>query len=148
MLHFLLHGVDFSALGLLADRLAVGSFFALAGAHKIFWQDRRARFLSGFEKWGLKSPAWGYVIPGGEFAGGLGLIFGALTVPAAIGLLVICAGACGLDAFGRVTAKKWHERVSDYLYLPEVLYLVLLGFIIAQGAGAFSLDALILGRFA
>jgi len=145
MLHFLLNGVDFSAFGLLADRLAVGTFFTLAGAHKIFFRDKRAVFLSGFEKWGLRSPAWAYLIPGGEFFGGLGLIVGALAVPAALGLLIICSGACILDAFGRVQSKRWHERMSDYLYLPEVLYLVMLAFILAQGAGVYSLDALFLG---
>ena len=32
------------------------------------------------------------------------------------------------------------DRVADYLYLPEVLYLVLLAVTVLAGTGQFSLD--------
>jgi putative oxidoreductase len=139
----LAHGVGFSPLSLLAARLCLGTFFAIAGAHKLFYPDHVARFRDSFAKWGLKSPLWAYAIPGGELAGGAALVAGFLAVPAALGLILICSGACVLDGLGRITAKTRIDAVSQFLYLPEVLYVALLAFIVAQGAGAFSLDALV-----
>jgi hypothetical protein len=35
------------------------------------------------------------------------------------------------------------DKIDDVLYLPEVLYIVLLALFVANGAGPFSLDAML-----
>lgn len=139
----LLNGFHAGSLGLLVDRVAVGSFFAVSGWHKAFHPARRESLRQTFIADGCYHPAMMVVIPTGELLGGLGVAFGVLTVPAAIGLVLICLGACFLDGFKRIPSFKpldAADAYADALYLPEVLYIALLGLIIASGPGSLSLD--------
>lgn len=141
----LLHGFQASDSALLAARAAVGGFFVVSGWHKAFHPQRRQTLKETFIADGCYHPALMVVIPAGELLGGLGVAFGALTVPAAFGLILICAGACFLDGFKRIPGFKPLDPAdfaADVLYLPEVLYVALLGFLIAMGPGSYSLDAL------
>lgn len=140
----LLHGFHAGNLGLLADRVAVGSFFAVSGWHKAFHPVRRESLRQTFIADGCYHPAMMIVIPAGELLGGLGVAFGVLTVAAAMGLVLICLGACFLDGFKRISGYgplDAADAYADGLYLPEVLYIVLLGLVIATGPGGYSLDA-------
>lgn len=145
---FLTHGPRVSDLFLALDRAALGSFFMSSGFHKFFSSARRAALKQTFIDDGLYSPAMMYVIPGGELLGGLALASGFLTIPAAIGLIVICLGACLTDGLKRIPAWKpidGADWFADVLYLPEVLYIVMLSAVLFLGAGAFSLDAMVWG---
>lgn len=145
----LVHGLHSSDLGLLADRLAVGGFFVVSGYHKLFHPTRRATLLDTFKQDGLGrlTPAMMWAVPVGELAGGLGVAAGALTVVAAMGLVALCFGACFLDGLKRIPGWKpldAADYAADVLYLPEVLYMALLGLLIASGPGVWSLDILVL----
>jgi uncharacterized membrane protein YphA (DoxX/SURF4 family) len=87
-----------------------------------------------------------WFIPGVEFFGGLGVAFGFLTPLAALGLATICFVAACTDGVRRVKASVGIDKadeIDDFLYLPEVLYILLLALFIADGAGPFSLDAIL-----
>ena len=80
--------------------------------------------------------------------GGWALIIGFLSVLAAFGLFVICAGACILDAVKRIRASQPIDRadwLGDLLYIPEVLYCIGLTVVMLGGPGPWSLDAAIAG---
>lgn len=133
---------------LLADRLALGTFFAISGYHKLFNATRRKSLAETFKADGCYSPFTMAAIPLGEALGGLALLAGFLTPLAACGLIAICGGACLLDGTKRI--KAWApldaaDEVDDFLYLPEVLYVVMLGFLILAGPGQWSIDALVFG---
>lgn len=86
------------------------------------------------------------VVPGVEFAGGLGVAVGLLTPLAALGLAPICLIAACTDGMRQVrasTAIDTADKIDDALYLPEVPYSVLLAMFVANGAGPFSLDAML-----
>jgi hypothetical protein len=54
--------------------------------------------------------------------------------------------ACGCEAAEKVAKYQpidFADKIDDYLYLPEVLYVVMLTVSALAGGGAFSLDALI-----
>jgi uncharacterized membrane protein YphA (DoxX/SURF4 family) len=90
-----------------------------------------------------------WFVPGVEFLGGLGVAFGFLTPLAALGLATICLVAAYADGITRIEAWGAIDRadvIDDVLYLPEVLYILLLALFVANGAGPFSLDA-ILNRY-
>jgi putative oxidoreductase len=75
---------------LLVLRIAAGTIMAAHGAQKLFgaWGGPGiAKTVADF------GPALGYLVPIGEFFGGLGLIFGFLTRFSAASNLVIMAGA-------------------------------------------------------
>lgn len=139
----LLNGFHAGSLGLFLDRAVVGSFFAVSGWHKAFHPIRRKALRETFIADGCYHPAMMIVIPAGELLGGLGVAFGALTVPAAMGLIAICLGACWLDGFKRIPSFKpldAADAFADAEYLPEVLYIVLLAVLVTSGAGHWSVD--------
>jgi putative oxidoreductase len=144
----LTQGFEFGDATLLVIRLAVGGFFAVSGAHKLFNPARRQALRETFTADGVTFAPMMYLVPAGELAGGLGLALGALTVFAALGLAALCIGACVLDGFKRIPAMRpldGADRVGDLLYLPEVLYILCLLAVLSFGPGIYSLDSLVLG---
>jgi putative oxidoreductase len=150
MTDILLDGAGSTVLVYLGVRIATGVFFVFSGYHKLTNAERRATFVGTLQSCGIPFlPVMQWFVPSVEFLGGLGVAFGFLTSLAALGLAVICVVAACADGLRRV--KTWGaidrlDVIDDVLYLPEVLYVLLLALFIANGAGPFSLDA-ILRRF-
>jgi putative oxidoreductase len=132
------------------NRMALGVFFAISGYHKLFNASRRATLIRTLQDDGVHAvPIMGWVLPSAEFSGGWALILGLLSVLAAFGLFVICAGALALDAVKRIRAWGPVDRadwLGDLLYVPEALYCIGLTVVILAGPGMCSLDAMIAAR--
>src|SRR3984885_13692632 len=142
----IIHGVGYGDATLLAMRAAVGGFFSVSGAHKLFNPTRRQGLRETFAADGVTYAPMMYVVPLGELLGGLGVAFGALAIFAALGLDALNIGALALDGFKRVRSMKpidRADRVDDVLYLPELLYVLCLLAVLSFGPGAYSIDALI-----
>lgn len=141
---FGLHTVD---LALAVPRVAVGTFFAISGAHKLLVKERHAALVRTLQA--DRVPAVGFMqwwVPGWELAAGLCLTVGLGSVFAAGVLTCIMCVACFCEAREKVASYKpinAADRVDDYLYLPEVLYLLLLAVTLLAGPGAYSLDHLL-----
>lgn len=128
-------------------RGAVGVFFVLSGYHKLFNKRRHESLVETLNNShipGVKYMQW--FVPGVEFFGGLGIIFGFLTVLAAVGLFVLLIVATCTDGLKRIA--QWNpideaDYVDCVLYLPEVLLAVMLVCIVAVGAGYYSVDHLL-----
>lgn len=139
------HG-DFA---LFAVRFVVGLFFFISGYHKLFNAERHASLVATFEADRIPLIRFNeWWVPFVEFLGGLYIISGFLTVCFAGLLFVVCAVATCADGIKRIRSEykvlDWADFVDDILYLPEVLYAVMLGIIILMGPGKWSIDALIL----
>ncbi|MGO9369049.1 MAG: DoxX family protein, partial [Terriglobales bacterium] len=81
------------------NRVALGVFFAISGYHKLFNASRHATLARTLKEDGVHAlPIMQWLLPSAEFGGGWALIVGLLSVLAAVGLFVICAGALALDA--------------------------------------------------
>jgi uncharacterized membrane protein YphA (DoxX/SURF4 family) len=143
----IVRGADAPNAALTLNRVALGAFFAISGYHKLFNASRHATLTRTLEDDGVHAvPIMRWLLPFGEFTGGLALIIGLLSVIAAFGLFVISAGAIALDAVKRVRA--WHpldrpDWLGDLLYVPEVLYCIGLTVVLLSGPGPWSLDAAI-----
>ena len=129
------------------NRIAIGTFFAISGYHKLFNSSRHATLVRTLHEDGVGAASvMQWLVPGVEFSAGCALIIGFVSALAAFGLLVICLGAVLLDASKRVRAWRPVDRADwfgDVLYLPEVLYCIGLSIVILAGPGPWSLDALI-----
>lgn len=129
-----------------ALRAATGSFFVLSGYHKLFNKARHASLTGTLKADGIPAVwAMQWFVPAVEFLGGLGVTTGTLTPLAALGLLAICTVATCTDGLGRIAAWSPIDRadyVDDVLYLPEVIYAAILAYIVAHGAGPWSVDAI------
>jgi uncharacterized membrane protein YphA (DoxX/SURF4 family) len=142
---FIIQGAHAPGVALTVNRVALGLFFAIGGYHKLFNASRHAAVTATLREDGVHAlPIMQWLLPGAEFAGGFALIIGLLSVLAAFGLFVICAGAIALDAVKRISAWKPIDRadwLDDLLYLPESLYCVGLTVVMLAGPGPWSLDA-------
>jgi uncharacterized membrane protein YphA (DoxX/SURF4 family) len=142
-----LNGVGGAAFCYLVARVATGMFFVFSGYHKLTNAERRAALVMTLQACRIPFvPLMQWFVPGVEFVGGLGVVFGFLTPLAALGLAAICLVATCTDGMRRVRASgviDQADKIDDVLYLPEVLYIVLLALFVANGAGPFSLDAML-----
>jgi uncharacterized membrane protein YphA (DoxX/SURF4 family) len=149
MLDISVNGLGGVACPYLVSRVATGMFFVFSGYHKLTNSDRRAVFVATLEACHVPFiSVMQWFVPAVEFLGGLGVAFGFLTPIAALGLAVICLIATcsdGLRRIGTWAAIDKADVIDDVLYLPEVLYILLLSLFIAGGAGPFSLDAVLRG---
>lgn len=143
-LPFLAYGLASPDLAAAICRFGVGVFFAISGCHKLVSPTRRITLQETFKADGVYSPAMMLVVPLAELAGGLGVTVGALTTVAAAGLILLCLGACAVDGLKRIPGMKplnLADWVDCFLYLPEVLYILMLGVLICIGPGRWSVDA-------
>lgn len=133
-------------LALAVPRVAVGTFFAISGAHKLLVKERQWALVKTLMSDHVPLVGINRIfVPSCELAGGACLALGLFSVPAAAILACIMVVACICEAREKVAAYKplnAADRLDDYLYLPEVLYLVMLAVTLLGGAGAYSLDHL------
>jgi putative oxidoreductase len=144
---FITQGAQAPIAALALNRVALGTFFAISGYHKLFKASRHAALTRTLQDDGVHAvPILQWLLPGAEFAGGSALIVGFLTVLAALGLFVISVGAIAFDAVKRIRAWQPLDRadwLGDLLYIPEALYCIGLTVVILAGPGPWSLDAIV-----
>lgn len=136
---FGLHALQW--VGILLARLAVGGLFLLSGRRKLF---TRAGALQMYETVRLAAvpfprPTAVAVSAVEFFCGGL-LLLGALTPVDCVLLAGIMAVALATSRLKTIHAPSASEWLSEALYLPEVLLLVLLLWLLFSGPGALSVD--------
>lgn len=132
------------------NRIVVGGFFAISGYHKLFNAARHASLVETLKR--DRIPCIGccqWFVPGVEFVAGLLLVIGLASVISALLLGAVCLVATCTDGLQRV--REWHpidraDWVDTLLYLPEVLYGIMLLTVILTGPERYSLDHFILAR--
>jgi uncharacterized membrane protein YphA (DoxX/SURF4 family) len=148
MMHLLFVGVGSTDLVLALNRIAVGAFFALSGYHKLFNAEHHRAFTSELKTLGVHAVGFNqWWVPFVEFTGGSAVAIGLFAPLAGFGLLIITIVAIATSGRKRIALFKpidEADRVDDWLYLPEVLYALMLLVIVATGAGPYSFDALVL----
>jgi putative oxidoreductase len=134
----------FEWIGILIARVSVGTLFVLSGSGKLFVRLRREEMVRTLRAAGVPAPAANAV-----FVSSVELVCGSLL---AIGLLMplACALLSGVMIVALATtvlpgvkASSFAGWLGEVLYLPEVLYLVILIWLFLSGPGWFSVDSLI-----
>jgi uncharacterized membrane protein YphA (DoxX/SURF4 family) len=149
MIDILFHGVGFTDIALTLNRIVVGMFFMFSGFHKLFNPERHRALADQLKELGIHGVGFNqWWVPTVEFSAGLAVVIGLLAPLAALGLLVITVVAIATTGPQRIKVYKpidEADRIDDWLYLPEILYAVMLLTVVSAGAGPYSLDAVILG---
>ncbi len=144
---FLTAPPDWQWLGALAARLAVGLLFFLSGRGKLFVAERRKQMRETLISAGIPFAGLNAIFVSLiEFVFGFLLILGALTPLACVMLGCLMIVAIATSAIKNIKAPPLLGWLSEFLYLPEVLYLVILFWLFLSGPGWFSLDCLIFSR--
>ena len=132
-------------LGILLARIAVGLLFFLSGRGKLFVPERREQMRQTLIEAHVPLPEFNAVFVSTiEFVCGALLILGALTPLACVMLGSLMIVAIATTAIRNVQATSPLRWLSEFLYLPEVLYLVILFWLFFSGPGWLSIDHLIL----
>jgi uncharacterized membrane protein YphA (DoxX/SURF4 family) len=138
-------GISSPWVGLSGLRLAVGVFFGISGYHKLFVTSRHATLQATLANLGIPwvgCMAW--FVPACEAICGAFFAVGFLTVPASVILAILISVAC--MTAGRVRVNEYKpidaaDRLDDWLYLSESMYLGVFLAIALAGPGPFSVDS-------
>ena len=144
----LLGSSDLEQYAILLVRVSLGLFFAISGANKLFVAGRTQTMYETLVEAKVPFPRlMTYFVSGVEFAGGSLLTVGFLSSLACVALLVdmlVAILTAKLSALPKgLSPLNW---LDDFLYLPEVLYVVFFIWLICSGPGRFSVDYCLAGK--
>ncbi len=133
---------------ILLVRVAIGLFFAISGGNKLFVPGGTKPVYDTLVKAGAPFPQLtAYFVAGVEFIAGMLLAIGFLSTPASVALLIDMTVAIITEAVStlpkNLSALSW---LDDFLYLPEVLYVLFFIWLICAGPGKFSVDFWLAGK--
>ena len=131
-------------------RVSLGLFFAISGANKLFVAGRTQAMYKTLVEAKVPFPhSMTYFVSGVEFVGGSLLTVGLLSSLACLALLVdmlVAILTTELSAMPKgLSPLNW---LDDFLYLPEVLYVLFFIWLICFGPGKFSVDYWLAGKLA
>ncbi len=130
---------------MLLARLSVGLLFALSGGGKLFVPARREQMRATLREAGIPVPEISAVIVSSvEFVFGALLIIGFLAPLCCLMLSGVMIGVLSTTILPGIKAESVISWLGEFLYLPEVLYLVILVWLLFSGPGWLSVDHLIL----
>ena len=132
-----------------AVRVLIGTFFCISGATKLFVPTQFSVMERTLAESHIPFPhANALFVSLVEFACGAGLLLGLLTPLGALLLLVDRVVAIATNRIYGIQASGALAWFDDFLYLPEVLYVMILVWLIFSGPGRYSIDGLIARRLA
>jgi putative oxidoreductase len=130
--------------GILLARVTVGSEFVLSGRGKLFVKERRKQMLGTLREARVPFPEFNAVfVSTVEFVFGLLLIVGAVTPLACFMLGCVMVVAIATTVVRTIKASPPLDWLANFLYLPEVLYVVILVWLFLSGPGWLSVDHLV-----
>ena len=144
----LLGSSDFEQYAILLIRISIGLFFAISGANKLFVAGGTKPVYETLVQAKVPFPRQtAYFVAGVEFVCGSLLAVGFLSSVACLALLidmVVATLTSALSTLPRgLLPLSW---LDDFLYLPEVLYVLFFIWLICSGPGKFSVDYWLAGK--
>jgi putative oxidoreductase len=130
-----------------AARVLIGIFFCISGGTKLFVPAQFGVLEQTMVKIQVPFPhATALFVATVEFTCGAGLALGLLTPLCAAMLTADMIVAIATTSIHSIQARDFLTRLDDFLYLPEVLYVLILVWLIFSGPGRYSVDGLIAWR--
>jgi putative oxidoreductase len=130
-----------------AVRVLIGIFFCISGGTKLFVRAQFGVLEQTMVEIHVPFPhATALFVATVEFACGAGLALGLLAPLCAAMLMVDMIVAITTTSIHSIQAKGFLAWFDDFLYLPEVLYTLILVWLIFSGPGRYSVDGLIASK--
>ena len=143
----LLGSSDLEQYAILLVRVSLGLFFAISGANKLFAGGMQTMYETLVEARVPFPHLMTYFVSSVEFVGGSLVTVWFLSSPACVALLVdmlVAILTTKLSAMPKgLSPFNW---LNDFLYLPEVLYVLFFIWLIFSGPGKFSIDYWLAGE--
>jgi putative oxidoreductase len=149
LLQFALQGSsELEPYAILLVRVSIGLFFAISGGNKLFVAGGTKPVYDTLVKARIPFPRQtAYFVASVEFVCGSLLTVGFFSSTACVALLIDMTVATLTEALS--TLPKGLSPLSwldDFLYLPEVLYVLFFIWLICSGPGRFSVDYWLAGK--
>ncbi len=130
-----------------AVRVLIGIFFCISGGTKLLVPAQFSMMEQTMAQSHIPFPhANALFVSLVEFVCGGGLALGLLTPVCALVLVGVMIVAVATNRIHSIQASGVLAWLDDFLYLPEVLYVMILVWLIFSGPGRYSIDGLIAGR--
>jgi putative oxidoreductase len=127
-----------------AVRVLIGTFFCISGGTKLVVPAQFSLMEHTLAQSHIPfAHASAMFVSLAEFVSGAGLVVGLLTPFCALVLVVDMIVAVATSRIHSIQASGVLAWLDDFLYLPEVLYVMILVWLIFSGPGRYSLDGLI-----
>ena len=144
----LLGSSDLEQYAILLVRVSLGLFFAISGGNKLFVAGGTKPVYETLVKANVPFPRQtAYFVSGVEFVAGSLLTVGVLSSPACVALMIDMIVATLTTAVSTIpkglSPLRW---LDDFLYLPEVLYVLFFIWLLCSGPGRFSVDYWLAGQ--
>jgi putative oxidoreductase len=149
LVQFALRGSsDWEQYAILLVRVSIGLFFAISGGNKLFVAGGTKPVYETLVKAKVPFPQQtAYFVSGVEFVAGSLLTVGVLSSPACVALMIDMIVATLTTAVSTIpkglSPLRW---LDDFLYLPEVLYVLFFIWLLCSGPGRFSVDYWLAGQ--
>jgi putative oxidoreductase len=133
---------DLEQYAILLVRVSIGLFFAISGAHKLFVAGGTKPVYDTLVQAKIPFPHFtAYFVSAVEFFCGLLVAVGLLASFGSVALLIDMIVATLTSAVSTLPKGLSFLRwLDDFLYLPEVLYVLFFVWLICSGPGKFSVD--------
>jgi putative oxidoreductase len=126
-------------------RVLIGVFFCISGGTKLFVPAQFSEMQQTMIQSHIPFPhASALFVSLVEFACGGGLALGLLTPLSALMLMGNMIVAIFTNRIGSIHASGFLAWLDDFLYLPEVLYVLILLWLLFSGPGRYSVDGMVL----
>ncbi len=130
-----------------AARILIGIFFCISGGTKLFVPAQFRVLEQTLVQSNIPLPhANALFVSSVEFVCGAGLAFGLITPLCAAILAGDMIVATATNRIHSIQVSGFLAWLDDFLYLPEVLYILILVWLIFSGPGRYSLEGLIARR--
>jgi putative oxidoreductase len=126
----------------------LGLFFAISGANKLFIAGGTKPVYDTLVQAKVPFPRQtAYFVAGVEFVCGSLLVAGLLSSAACVALMIDMTVATLTSAVSTLPkGLSPRSRLDDFLYLPEVLYVLFFIWLLCSGPGKFSVDYWLAGE--
>ena len=125
-------------------RVLIGVFFCISGGTKLLVPSQFSEMQETMIQSHIPFPhASALFVSLVEFACGGGLVLGRLTPLCAVMLMGDMIVAIFTNRIGSIHASGFLAWLDDFLYLPEVLYVLILFWLLFSGPGPYSVDSMI-----
>ena len=126
-----------------AARVLTGAFFCISGGTKLLVPSQFSEMQETMIQSHIPFPhASALLVSLVEFACGAGLVLGLLTPLCAAMLMGDMIVAILTNRIGSIHAGGFLAWLDDFLYLPEVLYVLILFWLLFSGPGPYSVDSM------
>jgi putative oxidoreductase len=143
LMRFILSGNrPLQGFAVLLARISLGVFFAISGGNKLFAPSQYKLMYETIAGAGIPFPhVITYFVSSVEFVCGCLLIIGLLSTLCCVAFIIDMIVAITTVQLATITkAPSFIDWFDDFLYLPEVMYIIIFLWLISSGPGRFSID--------